>query len=96
MATIVLAAAVGLLGWWLYRSAHAAWWCLAAGSALFAVLYGMGRLRIPWPELGLGRWGVFFFNPYLFLTLAYLLILGGAFALLARGIRRLAARRPPG
>ena len=92
MAALAFAAAIALLALRLHRSRHAGWRCLAVGLLLFATLYGMRRFRIAWPDLG--RWTVFPLNPYLILSAAYLLIGGGARAVLLRWARRGWTGRP--
>ncbi len=65
-------------------------WFLGAGAGIVGVLWLMGRLRIPWPDLGL--WTVFVLNPYLLLTLGFALLVGGGLGMLVRlvhgGLRR--------
>ena len=60
------------LGW----SQRLAPWFLLAGALLLGGLWLLGRLRIPWPDLGM--WTVFILNPYLLVTLALVLTTAGA------------------
>lgn len=93
MALLGLGAMVGLVALVLHRVPRTAAWCVAIGGALFATLYGMGRLGIVWPDPG--PRAVFLLNPYLFLTLSYVLVAGGTVALVVRWARRWLGR-PPG
>lgn len=88
---LVLTVLVTPLG--LARSQRWAPWLLGAGAALFGALWLMGRLRIPWPDLGL--WAVFVLNPYLFLTLSYVLIVAGAVGTAVKLVRRWRPRPGP-
>jgi hypothetical protein len=92
MVALAFGGAVALLAALLSRSARAGRWCLATGLLLLALLYAMGRLRIPWPDLG--RSTVFVLSPYLLVTLGYLLAAAGALALLLRRMRRGPTRSP--
>jgi hypothetical protein len=58
------------------RSQRLAPWFFIIGALLLGGLWLLGRLRIPWPDLGL--WTVFVLNPYLLITLSFVLVTAGA------------------
>jgi hypothetical protein len=61
-------------------------WFLLLGVLLFGSLWLLGILRIPWPDLG--PWTVFVLNPYLFVTLSFVLMIAGAIGTVVRVARR--------
>jgi hypothetical protein len=68
------------------RSQRLAPWFLIIGALLLGGLWLLGRLRIPWPDLGL--WTVFVLNPYLLITLSFVLVTAGAIGTTIRIARR--------
>jgi len=60
----------------LRESQRLAPWFLLVGLLLFGGLLLMGQLRISWPDLGL--WTAFVLNPYLYVTLSFVLMIAGA------------------
>ena len=75
----------------LARSQRLAPWFLLVGALLLGGLWLLGRLRIPWPDLGL--WTVFVLNPYLLVTLSMVLVTAGAIGT-GVSIARRFSRRP--
>jgi hypothetical protein len=67
---------VGATALALVRSQRLAPWFLLIGAPLLGGLWLLGRLRIPWPDLGL--WTLFILNPYLLVTLSSVLVVAGA------------------
>ena len=61
-------------------------WFLLVGVLLFGGLWLLGILRIPWPDLGL--WTVFVLNPYLLITLSFVLMIAGTIGTVVRLARR--------
>jgi len=70
----------------LARSQRLAPWFLLVGGLLLGGLWLLGQLRIPWPDLGL--WTVFVLNPYLLITLSFVLVTAGAIGMAIRIARR--------
>lgn len=70
----------------LRESQRLAPWFLLVGLLLFGGLWLMGQLRIPWPDLGL--WTVFVLNPYLYVTLSFVLMIGGAIGTAVKIVHR--------
>lgn len=83
---ILLIAVAGGILFTLTRGQRWAPWFLALGVLMFSTLWLMGRWRIPWPDLGL--WAVFVLNPYLFLTLSFVLMVAGLVGTAANVLRR--------
>jgi hypothetical protein len=66
----ILLVIAGLLA--LDRSQRLAPWFLAVGGPLAGGLWLLGRLRVPWPDVGL--WTVYVLNPYLLVPLSSVLV----------------------
>lgn len=75
----------------LARSQRLAPWFLLVGALLLGGLWQLGRLRIPWPDLGL--WTVFVLNPYLLITLSFVLVAAGTIGTGVRIARRFTRSR---
>jgi uncharacterized membrane protein YgdD (TMEM256/DUF423 family) len=71
----------------LARSQRLAPWLLLIGTPLYGGLWLMGRLRIPWPDLGL--WSVFVLNPYLLVSISFVLMIAGWIGMAVQIARRL-------
>jgi uncharacterized membrane protein len=67
------------------RAQRLAPWFLAIGVTLAGSLWLMGRLRVPWPELG--PWTVVVLNPYLLVSVAFVLVAAGLLGTTLRIIR---------
>ena len=65
-------------------------WFLGAGADLFGFLWLLGQLRVPWPDLG--GWTIFVLNPYLLVTLSFVLLIAGGIGTLVKFARM--ARNP--
>jgi hypothetical protein len=61
-------------------------WFLAVGALLLGGLWLLGRLRIPWPDLGF--WTLFVLNPYLLVTFSFVLVIAGGIGTAVRIARR--------
>jgi hypothetical protein len=70
----------------LARSQRLAPWFLLVGALLLGGLWLLGRLRMPWPDLG--PWTVLVLNPYLLATLSLVLVTAGAIGTAVRIARR--------
>ena len=91
VAPIFLVVAAGATWLALARDQRLAPWFLGLGALLFGSLWLLGRLRIPWPDLGL--WTVSILNPYLLVTLSFTLLIAGGIGTAVRLAR--ATRRTP-
>ena len=78
---------VGMTALALARSQRLAPWFLLIGAPVFGVLWLLGRLRVPWPDLGM--WSVFVLNPYLLVSLSFTLMIAGGIGMAVRIARRL-------
>ena len=83
---VFLLLVVGMTALALGRSQRLAPWFLAVGGLFLGGLWLLGRLRIPWPDLGL--WTAFVLNPYLLVTLSFALLIAGAIGTAWRFARR--------
>jgi hypothetical protein len=90
VAPIFVLLLAGMTALALARSQRLAPWFLLVGAPLCAGLWLLGRLRIPWPDLGL--WTGFVLNPYLLVTLSFVLVIAGAIGTAVRIGRRLGRR----
>lgn len=79
------------LAWLAARSWRWAVGQTLTGAAILGALFAMGKLRIVWPDFGFPL--ALVLNPYLVLTLGYLLVIAGAIGLLAAGRRALLRRQ---
>jgi hypothetical protein len=63
-------------------------WFLLVGVLPVGSFWLLGVLRIPWPDLG--PWTVFVLNPYLLITISYVLLIAGAIGTTVKIARRFA------
>jgi hypothetical protein len=87
MAPIFVPLVVGMTASALAWSQRLAPWFLLVGTPLFGGLWLLGRLRIPWPDLGM--WTVFILNPYLLVSLSCILMIAAGIGTAVRIARRL-------
>ncbi len=78
---LIVAATLLALGW----RQRCAPWFLGAGLGFLGSLRVMARLGIAWPDLGM--WSLVL-NPYLIVTLAFVLVIAGAVGVTVRLFRR--------
>ena len=79
------------LAWLASRSWRWAIGQAIAGFLIVMVLYVMGVLGFVWPDMGLPL--ALLLNPYLVVTVGYLLLIAGAIGLIAAARRAFHARR---
>ena len=90
VAVAMLLVTAGATALALFRGQRLAPWFLAIGVPLCGGLWLLGVLRVPWPDLGV--WTKYPLNPYLLVTLSFILVAAGLIGTAVRVIR--AVTRP--